>query len=266
MVFNEFGKEMDWIGEEGKATLCYTFDDEKFPIGNPGAANDKLCRVMLLGREGSLLDKFNLERTVIDTVTIVSCEIVVGAESASTKPFLLYVTLQDQTGKLIPHDILSACGHPIGPGCNALAYSTHPVPNISELNHLIKIFGNFSSPGMFEFLSGQYLNHTPKTQANKAQFRHLHTVARSYDTSTHPATEKPVENMTFDKEELKSLQTRIDPLLTTVNAMFYDISNIKACVSVSANEVSVQDDTKAKLLVRLVIEVRFRAALKLTDA
>jgi hypothetical protein len=98
---------------------------------------------------------------VIDTITIVSCDAAVGAVKSAggnssecvraVESHMLSVTLYDGKSKLIPHDVLSAGGHSIAPGCAASPYLVSTLDGEAEA--LLRQFGRYASPEAFSELT-----------------------------------------------------------------------------------------------------------------
>jgi hypothetical protein len=244
----------EWVPSKVTLPLTLLFDVPEFPIGKPNSCGTLQSMILLANKDSKLVHGLQLSKSVIDQVKVRSCEVVLGGESV--KPHVFSVKLYDNNSKLIPHDMLTAIGHPVGQQCTCPSYYKADMSVASEAR--LRQFGHYTSRRSFKHI----FEGRREPSGGLKLPDHLAGLADQFELTNLPRTEgrrNARQQRVYDDAELNDLLHRFGDTMSEVHDMFHDMTSLRAELSVSGNEITVAAKSTAHMLVRLVIELDVRA-------
>jgi hypothetical protein len=224
--------------------------------------------MLLKNKDSDLVNGLLLENSIIDHIKVASCEVVLGQaeqgpggtnechNNSGVKPHVFSLRLYANNKTLIPHNMLTTIGHPIGTCVNAKDYLSRTITPREE--SLLRQFGNFASREAMAAV----INQTAYTDPGMFQLpEHLANLAAQYQSQNHAVTETRtrVQN-SYHEHELNALIPLFQDSMTEVHNMFHDMTSLTGELTVCANEIATKNKTiSANLLVRVILEVKLRA-------
>lgn len=237
----------EWKPEECRIQVCLLFDEISFPTGDPTSLT--LESAATLSKDSCGLD---LSKCVVDRVDVISTETQIGKDA--DRPILFFLKLYSADNKLLTPTVLCSLGHPVSKTCKAKTYFERVKDEREE--RLARDFGFFIP---WEEETIDWIQNDKKALETL-----LKKVGKLGISDSEPVTEKKSGGFSkFRAEEHDSDLVAWDSTIRhDVEECFHNMTSIRGELPAIGNENKEKTSKTSPALIRIVLDIRLRAAKK----